>query len=489
MMGKQKGRQPKLFYSDINIEERVSGRHLLRRIQQRIDFDFIYKEVQESYGTNGNVSIAPPVTLKLMLLLVLYNVRSERELIDTLPVRLDWLWFLGFDLDSTVPNHSVLSKARARWGVETFQRFFERIVSQCVQAGLVDGKKLFVDASLIDADASNNSVIKRGSLKKYLRKGYRKLEARLDDVVEDKKGETNSKLISTTDPDAAVTRHSIGKPKLRYKTHRGVEGKEEVITATKVTAGSVDDGDMLSEMIDIHEQNTGHKIDTAVADSRYGSKNNYLMCTDRNIKAHINNLEKTQRGSGRQEGIFAKEDFIYNPSTDVFICPAGNELRKRNFHKKRQNYEYIAPKGACARCHLRAQCTRAKTGRTLKRHIRQDDLDKMLSAAESSAAKQDLKTRQHLSERSFARSTRYGYKRARWRRLWRVQIQDYLIAALQNIQVLIKGSGTRVAKAAESACGGSNPLSLGRLLVISLLWSVENRTKRKNCQLGLSPSC
>jgi hypothetical protein len=53
------------------------------------------------------------------------------------------------------------------------------------------------------------------------------------------------------------------------------------------------------------------------------------------------------------------------------------------------------------------------------------------------AFKEDLKARQHLSERSFARSVRYGYKRARWRGLWRVQIQDFLTAAIQNIMVLI----------------------------------------------------
>ena len=73
----------------------------------------------------------------MMLLLIFYNVRSERELVLTIPERLDWLWFLGYDLDDEIPNHSVLSKARARWGVEAFKALFERIVWQCVQAGLV----------------------------------------------------------------------------------------------------------------------------------------------------------------------------------------------------------------------------------------------------------------------------------------------------------------------------------------------------------------
>ena len=185
MMGQEEGFQPKLFYHQINLEQRVPKDHHLRKIQEKIDFDFIYGEVRDTYGDNGNVSVPPPVILKMMLLLALYNVRSERELMDTLPMRLDWLWFLGYDLDSEVPNHSVLSKARSRWGVEAFRNFFERVVWQCVEAGLVDGSKLFIDSSLVDANASNNSVIDTQSLRIHLGDNYRKLEARLEEVEEE----------------------------------------------------------------------------------------------------------------------------------------------------------------------------------------------------------------------------------------------------------------------------------------------------------------
>ena len=179
MMGQESSFQPKLFYHQINLEQRVPKSHILRKIQEQIDFDFIYDEVKESYGSNGNVLIPPPVILKMMLLLTLYNVRSERDLMETIPLRLDWLWFLGYDLDGEIPDHSVLSKARRRWGVEAFRNFFERMVWQCVEAGLVDGSKIFVDSSLVDADASNNSVIDSRSLKVHLRENHKKLEARL----------------------------------------------------------------------------------------------------------------------------------------------------------------------------------------------------------------------------------------------------------------------------------------------------------------------
>jgi transposase len=446
MMGRQPPYQNRLFIKGFNLEKRIREDHILRKIARQIDFEFIYKEVKGTYGDNGNVSVPPPVILKLMLLLVLYNVRSERELMDTIPERLDWIWFLGYDLDDEIPNHSVLSKARARWGVEAFRHFFERIVWQCVEAGLIDGRKLFVDASLIDADASNNSVVDTHSLKKYLNKSYRRLEARLDELASEKTTPANSRYISTTDPDASVTRHNSGTSKLRYKTHRAVDQKAEVITATTVTPGSIDDGDVLREMIEIHTDTTQKSVTTVVADSKYGTIDNYLICHDRGIKAHIPSLERAHKGSGRQKGIFPKEAFTYHPDTDTFICPAGHTLKRRHYYKRRNHYEYKASSEMCARCELKKHCTRAKDGRSLKRHARQGELDIMVQHATSREAKRDIKTRQHLSERSFGQSTRYGYKTARWRRLWRMQIQDFLIAAIQNIMVLVKASQEKLSK-------------------------------------------
>ena len=121
------------------MQRRVRPDHALCRVARTGDFDFVYAEVNDRYGYNGNVSVPPSMILKLMLLLVMYNVRSERELMGTLTERLDWLWFLGLELDSENPDHSVLSNSRRRWGVELFRSFFERVVWQCVECRLVDG--------------------------------------------------------------------------------------------------------------------------------------------------------------------------------------------------------------------------------------------------------------------------------------------------------------------------------------------------------------
>ena len=82
MMGPQSPCQPMLFYQDINLDKRIPPDHILRKIRKKIDFDFIYAEVKDSYRVNGNVSVPPPVILKMMFLLIIYNVRSERELMN-----------------------------------------------------------------------------------------------------------------------------------------------------------------------------------------------------------------------------------------------------------------------------------------------------------------------------------------------------------------------------------------------------------------------
>lgn len=446
MMGHEKQNQGQLFYTRFNLERRVRQDHILRRIARHINFDFIYGEVKETYGQRGNVSIPPPVILKMLLLLILYNVRSERELMETIPERLDWLWFLGYDLDDEIPNHSVLSKARARWGVQAFQKFFERIVWQCVEAGLVDGRKLFMDGSLIDANASNNSVVRHQDMRLCLIKSYRTLESRLEDQdakcdnddSTPKSGRANRKHVSTTDPDASVVRMGKGKSKLRYQIHRGVDERAEIITATEVTPGEVNEAHRMTALVNQHQENTEEKVETVVADSKYGTIDNYLSCHELEIASHFESFDKSHRNSGRRKGIFSASEFTYNAAEDLFICPAGELLTRRSYYKKRNHYEYSAGPKVCGGCRLRNQCTRAKTGRTLKRHARQDHIDRMLACSENRMAKRDIKKRQHLMERSFAHSTRYGFKRARWRRLWRVQIQEYLTAAIQNIKVLIR---------------------------------------------------
>jgi len=444
MMGLEEPNQAKLFYTNFHLESRIRANHPLRKIATKIDFNFAYDAVADCYGNNGNVSVPPPVILKLMFLLIFYNVRSERELISTLPERLDWLWFLGYDLDSLIPDHSVLSKAKARWGVEVFKSFFERIVWQCVDAGLVDGKKIFIDSSFIDANASKNSVIDRCSLKSQLNNRYKELESRLDEIKKKEKDrpfrEMNNRYISTTDPEAGIFGKK-GKSTLCYKTHRVVEECSEIITAVEVTAGDIDEGQRLESLWKAHTKNTEIEANTIIADSKYGAINNYIFCAKNNISGHMTDLRSKsskKKEKNLKNKIFSDASFEYDRNTDTYICPGNKRLRKKSFHANRSSYDYAASKKDCSSCELRSQCTKNKSGRTVKRHLQQDVVNEMRKKSLSNEAKRDLRKRQHLMERSFANAKPYGFDRARFRGLERVLIQELLVCCVQNIKALIK---------------------------------------------------
>jgi len=450
MMGRDEPPQPSLFYTSFNLDKRIRLNHPLRKVAKVIDFGFVSDEVEHLYGHNGNISVPPPVILKLLVLLMLYNVRSEREMMDTLPERLDWLWFLGYDLDSEIPHHSVLSKARRRWGAKLFETFFERIVYQCVEAGLVEGKKLFVDSSLVDANASKDSIVDTHSLRKYFNRAYRELEKRLEDKGDDeedapegggrppRQNVANSRHVSTTDPEASIMRKGPGKSDLSYQAHRAVDGAYGVVTQTLIGPGDENEAHRLMELLDGHHANTSRGTATVVADSKYGTIANFLTCDRKGIRAHMSPLTDSQKDKGRRKGIYPSSAFIYDPVEDTMTCPAGQILTLRHRWEQRQSCEYGARKQVCLACDLRPQCTRSKSsGRTVKRNFEQDKLDKLYDVGRSRSARRDICIRQHFMERSFAEAVRYGFKRARWRGTERVRIQDYLIAAVQNIRLLV----------------------------------------------------
>ena len=87
MMGREDSPQPSLFYTSFNLDKRIRPNHPLRKVAKVIDFGFVSAEVEQLYGYNGNVSVPPPVILKLLVLLMFYNVRSEREMMDTMRTR------------------------------------------------------------------------------------------------------------------------------------------------------------------------------------------------------------------------------------------------------------------------------------------------------------------------------------------------------------------------------------------------------------------
>src|SRR6201988_2362355 len=95
MMG-ERDPQKQLRNYQVNLDKRVRSDHPLRRINETLELDFVRREILRFYGTKGNVSEDPLVIMKMMLLLFLDNVRSERELMRIIPERLDYNWFLCY---------------------------------------------------------------------------------------------------------------------------------------------------------------------------------------------------------------------------------------------------------------------------------------------------------------------------------------------------------------------------------------------------------
>ena len=227
-----------------------------------------------------------------------------------------------------------------------------------------------------------------------------------------------------------------------------------VITATRTTSGDDEENTPLMDLIDQHEHNTGQKLETVVADTQYGTADNFRKCHERGIRSHMADMMKVQEQRASSQEIFGREAFIYDPETDTYRCPAGQIMTRRKHKKQRKAYEYACSKATCRACHLRSQCTRAKGGvaRTLKRHYNQRAIDQARAQSNSRAAVRDRIRRRWLMEGSFGEATvHHGFKRSRWRRLWRQRIQDFLIAAVQNLRLLARKAFSPKAAMACSA--------------------------------------
>ncbi len=110
----------------------------------------------------------PVVLFKLWLLGYLFNITSELRLCEEAGLNMAWRWFLGYELHEAIPEHSVLSKARKRFGTRLYEKFFARIVQLCEQAGLVEGDILFVDSTLSRANASPQGLRSRSLVQQKL---------------------------------------------------------------------------------------------------------------------------------------------------------------------------------------------------------------------------------------------------------------------------------------------------------------------------------
>jgi transposase len=138
---------------DISLEDLVPQDNFYRRLEARLDLSFVREFVAPLYARGGRPSVDPVVFFKLQLVMFFEDLRSERQLMEVVSDRLSLRWYLGYDLHESLPDHSSLTRIRERFGLEVFRRFFEKIVEECIEAGLVWGEELFFDATKVEANA------------------------------------------------------------------------------------------------------------------------------------------------------------------------------------------------------------------------------------------------------------------------------------------------------------------------------------------------
>ena len=426
MMGKPNHLEPKLFYHGFSLEQRIPADHPLRQVEQLVDFQFVRSQVAHLYGERGNESIDPAVILKFMFLLYYENIKSERALMDQLPLRLDWLWFCGYDLDETTPGHSVISKARRRWGLEVFIRFFENILDQCVTAGLVDGHTLHADSSMIDGNVSKDSL--RCGLRRLSRDLYEQLEEHAEPAPLPKR-------VSSTDPDARLGK-KYGQTTLGYKDHRAVDDQQGIITATVTTGANVNDDQVLTDLIDAHQTHTQVKVKAVAADKVYGTGENYKQLYHRGITPCISHKRK----NSNCDPAFGHDRFIYDQQRDGYVCPAGERLAFSHFKREKNAAIYRANRQTCEQCFYFEKCVASKhTGRQIQRNANEAYIAWADHCLAPDARKRLMARRKHKVEGSFAdAANNHGFKRARFRGLQKVQMQNLLIATIQNLRKLMR---------------------------------------------------
>jgi len=141
------------------LEDLVPEDSLYRKIDESIDFSFIYEEVKELYcEDNGRPSIDPVVLFKLVFIEALDGLKSMRKTCKMIKVNVEHRWFLRIPFGEETPHFSTFSKNYERRfkGTDIFEKIFVNIVEQAMKYGLVKGETFFTDSTHKKANANKN---------------------------------------------------------------------------------------------------------------------------------------------------------------------------------------------------------------------------------------------------------------------------------------------------------------------------------------------
>lgn len=442
MMGRLNQDQGQLFYS-FNLEEVVPGDHQVRGIAAVLDLSWLHGELSPHYSSTGRPSIDPALIIRMLILGYIFAIRSERALCREVQVNLAYRWFCGLGLEDKVPDHSAFTRARNerfRDG-DILRRVFERVVGTCIDAGFVGGEGFAVDASLIEADANKCRSIPGDKWDKDIApttatRAVKDYLANLDNEAYGAASAKVPKFVAPSDPAAQWTGAQKSKAIFAYADNYLIDVKFGIIMDVEASR-AIRQAEVGASrtMIQRTEDRFGIKPDWLAGDTAYGSAANLGWLVDeKDIEPHIPIIDK----SNRDDGTFSRSDFVYDPNRDVYVCPAGHDLRTTGRVNYDDAYRYLTSLAICRDCPLKGRCCPKSPQRKIARSIHEPARDVARDIATTDAYEQTRRDRKKV-EMLFAhlkRILRLG--RLRLRGPSGAQDEFTLAAIAQNLRRLAK---------------------------------------------------
>ena len=389
--------QNTLFY-EFCLEKHIPEDHLLRQIDQFLDFDQIRQHLQPFYSTTGRPSIDPELMIRMLLVGYCYGIRSERRLCEEVNFNLAYRWFCRLGLESEVPDHSSFSKNRhGRFrDAATFRYVFEQVLKHCIDADLVKGEGFAVDASIVKADASRQRHREDDDDWGNGRAVREYIEALETDNV------PTTRKLSPTDPAASYTAAPGGPAFYAYSTNYLIDTDHGIIMDVEPsTANRTPEAETTKTMIERVEGRFGIKPQRLIGDTAYGTATllNWIV-EQKQIEPHTPVWEKAER----QDGTYGRSDFIWDAEADCYRCPAGKLLQRyrRKFKKKRtgikkdNHISYSASRHDCDACEHKPQCCPNVPCRKVTRSRYESSRDVARAVAQTPAYKKTRRQRKKV---------------------------------------------------------------------------------------------
>jgi transposase len=472
--------QEKLF-TQFQLSSHVPGDNFYRRLKDIVDLRWLYKKTKKYYGTEGQKSIDPVVFFKLILIGYLENLGSDRRIIQTVSMRLDMLYFLGYDLDEDLPWHSTLSRTRQLYGEEVFKILFRKVLSQCIDKGMVSGRRQAVDSAPVKANASMNSLKKKEVLKdgedyaaslrdeeevtninrddtgggqtvsawknksveqhhKWKDKAYEGMPGGSD---ERSKFLSNHTHYSTTDRDARVSVKPGKARQLNYHAQVSVDTASHVITNIEAHRADKKDSQclpsLLTSTIDNLKEN-GLIVEELLADAAYSSGEALKALEAHNITGYIPNFGQYRN---------TREGFTYNAEGDYYLCDRGTRLpfkRIKDSHDGAyQMRVYRSSSKDCGHCPLRSKCIGKSDFKKIEDTVDKPYYDRMHQRLQSPYAKRMKKLRSSTVEPVLGTLTNFlSLRRVNTRGLKSAGKCMLMAAVAYNLKKLLKFTTPKV---------------------------------------------